>query len=1077
MRHSMMAAMLLVATQAWPQPSIAPSLEEVHAPFSKADEEAFRHPSALYYPETWFHFIGGNVSKEGISADLEAIKQAGISGFQWFHGNFGGQWPQTDRQIKALTPEWEEMVTFMGNKAKELGLRFTVQTCPGWAMAGGPWITPQHAMRQLVWSRTDVEAGGTGEEILLPMPQPSEEDWRDYHDIAVLAFPTPKDDSTDALHPAVTGSNSQLDWEKCLHQEQSLYLEPGTTHSVRFSLPNGETIRTLELPSINSWRHEWVYQPDVHVTLTAHLAHGNMVLLDADAPMSNWQDGSELVLVCKEAKEVKDYTFTISNKHGMQLSYVKFYSAARKHNWRGESGWTLTQKMSQPAGFFQDKKAYVRQDLIADLSRRMDSTGHLTWDAPGKGRWIILRIGHVNSGRRNSPAPPEATGWECDKLDPRGAEQQFAGYVGHLCDVPLRDCLPQGMLMDSWECSTQTWTWQMEEAFRSHTGYDLRQWMPALMGYVVERPESTSRFLLDWRRTLNSLYTENFFRRMTDLAHDKGLQVQYETAAGDILPIDALQYYKYADVPMCEYWQPFEEGFVGDANFKPIYPTASAAHLYGKTRVAAESLTSFQLTWDEHWQMLKDVIHYNMAMGVTHCVFHTYTHNPQVGFLPPGTSFGSNIGTPFLRGQTWWKYMPWLTSYLARSGYMLERGKPVSDVLWYLGDEINHRPNQHAPFPEGYKFDYCNPDVLLHRLTVKDGMIQTPEGLSYRLLWIPESSRMMPETMERMIALLQQGANIVCDRPLAPATLQGGRKTELRFDKACRQLFGSVRKGIRKIGRGSLLVGMPLSDALQVLSLSPDVKCEGGRVQWLHRVAEGADWYFVTSPAKGSFSGTVSFHTTGPAELWDMRDGRIYSLPSRASDGYTHVPLTLHPAEGCFIVFRHGMHTQAPPWPQPSQGKSIALDGSWQLDFPKGWGAPESLIIDTLKAWKDLPTGAEGRAFSGTVRYIYHCTLDKYDDAAHYLLDLGRVDMIADIRINGHDAGVLWAEPYCLPIGEWLHEGDNLIEVDVTGTWFNRLVYDAGQPEEQRKTWTISPPSRDSAFRPSGLLGPVTLHY
>ena len=239
--------------------------------------------------------------------------------------------------------------------------------------------------------------------------------------------------------------------------------------------------------------------------------------------MCNWQDNSELVLACNEVPQSDHYTLTISNAHGMNLQYVKFYSAARKNSWRAEAGWTLMGKIQLPDGFRQDQNAYIRKDEIIDLSGRMTPDGQLTWKAPKDRKWTVLRIGHVNSGRKNGPAPKEATGWECDKLDVKGAHQQFAGYVGHLHDVPLRDCPPQGMLMDSWECSTQTWTWQMEEMFRQHTGYALRQWFPALMGYVVDNPETTSRFLLDWRRTLGDLYVENFFRRMTDLAHEKGM--------------------------------------------------------------------------------------------------------------------------------------------------------------------------------------------------------------------------------------------------------------------------------------------------------------------------------------------------------------------------------------------------------------------------------------------------------------------------------------------------------------------------------------------------------------------------
>ena len=732
------------------QVDIAPRPELLDAPFTAKDLENFKSPPKVFYPETWFHFIGGNVSKEGIDADLEAISEAGISGIQWFHGNFGGQWPETNTQIKALTPEWEDIVSHMGSKATELGLRLTVQTCPGWAMAGGPWIKPSEAMRDFVWSKTYIDSETSGA-VTLPKPQPSNEEWRDYRDICVLAFPTPVGDGEQPYALENVTSDDDLDWKGCLDSNapKAIRLQGGKTHKVNFTLKEGSVVRTLVFPCINTMNGNFVYKPEIHVCLTARKADAvqSDTLVNTEFPSSNWQDFDELFLSCNEVDGATQYEFTITNKHDITLNYLRFLPAAMKNNWRAEAGWTLMSKERSQEHPAQSKDAYVDPQDIIDISQFMSADGKLNWKVPSKGRWTVLRLGNVNKGWKNSPAPPEATGWECNKLNSMGADVQFANYVGYLVDKPLKDSNVGGMLMDSWECSTQTWTESMEQDFRAFNGYELRKWLPAVLGYVIGSQETTTRFLLDWRRCLTSLYNTQFFKRMTDLAHQKGLKVQYETAGGDVVPIDVMEYFKYADVPMCEFWQPFSDGYVGDLNFKPIRNTASAANLYGKRRVAAESFTSFALTWNEHLQMLKEVANFNMIEGVTHCVFHTYTHNPQVGFLPPGTSFGSGIGTPFLRGQTWLKHMPQFTSYLARTGYMLERGKPVRHVLWYLGDEITQRPDQFAAFPEGYQYDYCNPDVLLNRLSVKNGKLVTPEGISYDMLWIPENQSMLPETL------------------------------------------------------------------------------------------------------------------------------------------------------------------------------------------------------------------------------------------------------------------------------------------------------------------------------------------
>ena len=173
------------------QVAAVPDRAVLSRPFAEQDRSTFRQPDKIYYPETWFHYIGGNVALEGITADLEAIASAGISGVQLFHGQFGGQWPGVDPQIACLSPLWENAVRHTAEECRRLGLRLTMQNCPGWAMSGGPWIAPSNAMRHLVYSRTDVHVTGDVVTAQLPLPEPSAEEWRDYRDVTVLAFPTP----------------------------------------------------------------------------------------------------------------------------------------------------------------------------------------------------------------------------------------------------------------------------------------------------------------------------------------------------------------------------------------------------------------------------------------------------------------------------------------------------------------------------------------------------------------------------------------------------------------------------------------------------------------------------------------------------------------------------------------------------------------------------------------------------------------------------------------------------------------------------------------------------------------------
>jgi hypothetical protein len=1049
-------------------PALPPS-EYSSARFSDEDLDRFMAPDKVFYPETWFHFIGGNVSKEGIKADLEAIASAKISGIQLFHGQFGGPWPGVEEQIACLSPKWDEAVKYVAQECRRLGLRFTMQDCPGWAMAGGPWIEPSNAMRILVWSRSYVHSEYI--DTTLAVPQPSSEPWRDYKDIAVLAFHTPEGDSGQPLVPESVSGPEGFDWASCINGtlERAMALTP-SSYIIDIEFPAETSIRTIQFPSIQSMNHAWNYEPGISFELDAVLPNGDSKpVAKLDFPQSDWQDNATFSVACDECPGASRYRMTLKNAHDLSLSYIRLYSAAMQDSWESSAAWTLRSQERTAEHPQQSEACYLSEAGIYDITSCMDSSGHIKWDAPEGGDWTIVRMGHVNSGSRNGPAPEEGTGWECDKLSSDGPEAQFKGYIGRLVDGPLSGGLLNGMLMDSWECRVQTWTKDMESDFSEMNGYELRKWLPAVIGYVIDDPETTSRFLLDWKRTIGSLFSDRFFGTMSSLAREKGLTVQYETAAGDVFPADIMEYYKYADIPMCEFWQPMTDGYVGSLNFKPIKPAASAAHLYGKPRVAAESFTSFNLTWNEHWEMLKEVANVNYIEGVTHSIFHTYTHNPQVGFLPPGTSFGSSIGTPFLRGQTWWKHMPEFTTYLARLSYMLERGVPSSDVLWYLGDEINHKPDQNYAFPDGYKYDYCNPDVLLNRLSVKDGRLVTPDGVSYSVLWLPDNERMLPETIEKIYRLVRSGATVIGNAPSDAATLRPGEKQ--KFEKARAKLWKDVGKGIHDVGKGRLVVEMSLEEALGGLGMRPDAT---GGALWLHRRTEGADWYFVAAPKRSGFSGNMSFRCTGNVQIWNPLTGSAVQATATENGGSTSVDLNLPKSGCCFVVFRHDDCKDIPKNERSDTSEVIEI-ADWTLRFPEGWGAPDSISINSLDPWKDLNLGSEGKAFSGTASYVTRLNID-HASGKGFILDLGRVEMIAEVFVNGRKIRTLWTEPYSLDITDAIHDGENEIRVDVTSSWFNRLVYDAGLPEKERKTWTISGPSPDSPLRDSGLLGPVKVY-
>ena len=504
-----------------------------------------------------------------------------------------------------------------------------------------------------------------------------------------------------------------------------------------------------------------------------------------------------------------------------------------------------------------------------------------------------------------------------------------------------------------------------------------------------------------------------------------------------------MAFWKYCDTPMCEFWFPRAESSVGQDDFKPIIPCASAAHVYGKGRVAAEACTSMRLKWDEDFKNLKGTINHAFSRGVTHLVFHTYTHNPRTDWLPPGSSFGHCIGTPFIRGQAWWKYMPEFTKWVARCETMLEAGQPVNDILWYLGEEVGHKPSERSPFPEGYKYDYVNTDALLNRIVAKDGKFFTPEGLSWKVLWVPERRWMSDAVKAKLSHFIKCGSRVV---------------------------YGSAKEVVEGI--------------------KPDVTCTGEGpsdwrkgerpVEWLHRRDATADWYFVAPNGMDAYAGEVTFRAEGDVTVWDPVTGTCYvpEIPHMETASTT-VKLNLASAEGVFVVFSRG----GPQFTATAAGTAALHTGAtscappvmlqnWTLSFPAGWGAQASLKLEKLASWTDLALGEEGRHFSGTATYT--TTFAGKADAP-WMLDLGEVETIAEVFVNGQKVRTLWTPPYRCDIGRLVKDGVNELRVDVTTTWFNRLAYDAGLPENERKTWTISGPKKGTQPKPAGLLGPVKL--
>ena len=973
---------------------------------------AFSNPPDANRPETWYHLLDGNVSREGIVADLDAAKSAGLGGIQLFHGVSGAKdpWPGVTNEIPCLSKNWDSVIAFAADECHRRGLTFKMQNCPGWSMAGGPWIGLDNCQRQLCWSRTEI-CGGAPVSVDLPKPReihegswmaPNPESWRDYRDIRVVAFPTPEGDSDGPFAPvAVRGSDEpsgtnwtnvcseNSDWNRPVKAER----HPENTWC-ETDFGRRVTIRTVCVDSPAQLRGGSCYDPNIRLSFQVPDGAGGWRTVRAwpDLPASNWQDDAPLTLAVPPT-ETDRARFTWSCARPLTLRKLHYSSRASLTSWESLASRTLRQIMRSGEPAFSSAVC-VDPERIVDLTARL-AGDRLTWTPP-KGRWTVLRFGHVNSGLRNGPAPAGATGWECDKLDRRGIEANFAGYIGRLIDGPLKGKL-DGFLLDSWECRSPMWTAKMTVDAKD---------VPRLCGYIVGTARETRAFYRAWRRQVGERIEREFYGRMGELAREHGLSVAFETAAGDVYAGDILAYWKHADVPMCEFWNPRSDEFVGYLEFKPIKPCASAAHLYGKRRVDAEAFTGF-LSWKECPRYLKDIANFHFAEGVTHLVFHTTVHNPTPGALPPGSALCGCFGTPFLQTQTWWPWMREFTDYLSRCSYMLERGKPVADLLVYLGDETDHKPIQRKlRVSSGLKYDYLNFDALKNRLTVKDGKWVTPDGTSYEAIWV----RLAEEIGD--------------------------------LDKETAKLLRDGRRQGAKVVRSPN--ELDVRDDVEIPAAAPIV--------WCHRRDGATDIYFVANDSPtNAWTGALGFR------------------------GHGKMDFDLAPAEALFVVFENGRTTVLDPVTGRERQAAPAFRpleaNGWTLAFPSGRGwADEPLKLSALGDWRDLAPNEEAKHFSG--RATYRTTFAGSGREAW--LDLGTVEVAAAVKVNGVDCGRRWSYPYRFDISRAVKAGENVLEVEIANVWAARIAYDGTQPEEKRRTWTLRR-ELSAGLQPSGLLGPVTV--
>ena len=984
-------------------------------------EAGFRTPPDSVRPWVYWVWMDGNLSRKGITADLESMKRAGIGGVMIMEVNVG----IPRGPVKFMSPAWKELFKHVVREAERCGIQVTLLSGPGWTGSGGPWVTPENSMQLLVGATTRV-SGPAMFDGFLPrpsrrraffgdslLPAPLEQAKNDYYrDVGVLAYPTPS--AADTI-PDIN--------------EKALYVR---------------------------------------------------------APYSS-------------QKGVKPFI-------PVESAYPEL-----------------------PAG------AAVDPTNVVDITSRLSVGGRLAWHVP-PGRWTIARFGRTSNGANSRPAPVPGLGLECDKLDTAALNAHYDAFIGSL----LREIGPRNraggggwtmLHIDSWEMGSQNWTGRFREEFTRRRGYDIFPYLPALTGAIVRDRETSERFLWDLRATAGELLLENHARHLRDLGRRDGLTLSIEPY--DMTPCADMSLGSIADVPMCEFW------LYGFNTSYSVFEATSIAHTTGKPEVDAEAFTSGD---GEKWQgwpgSMKSLGDWAFASGVNRFVFHRYQHQPWL-HLAPGMTMGP-FGVHWERTQTWWEMVPAYHTYLSRCQFLLMQGLPVADVCFLVAEGAPEvfRPPASAlrgdpPDREGYNFDGCAPDVFMADMSVRDGRLTLPGGMSYRLLVLPERKTMSPALLGKVRDLVREGATVVGPRPEKSPGLSDFPACDERVRALAEDLWGDcdgVRVKSHAFGKGrvvwdratwketdSLRSGTGAMEQEQYADygfvtrllardgVPPDFSSDV-HIRYTHREVDGAGIYFVANPEEKVVQALCVFRTAGmQPELWDpltgvTRDMHDYSV----SAGLTTLPIRFEPLQSYFVVFRHAP-LAGPGTDFPALDTLGVIGGPWRVSFDTSLGGPGRETFRHLEDWTARPEKGI-RYYSGVATYVAkfdrpHPAARAAGGTARVWLDLGVVKNMASVRLNGHSLGTVWCAPWRVEVTDALRIRGNTLEIRVANLWPNRLIGDEKMrpdaaygpggnlirwPRWLRGADPLRPPARHtfatwrhytakSPLLPSGLLGPVRL--
>ncbi|MDR3182682.1 MAG: hypothetical protein LBT89_07160 [Planctomycetaceae bacterium] len=1065
-------------------------------------EAEFAQPPEDQRVGCYWYWTSDVITKEGIIADLKAMKKAGIT--RAYIGLTGG-----GKTTKFFSDEWWSLIHTAMKTAGELGIEIGTFNSPGWSQSGGPWVKPEQSMRYLA----AVQATATGPKKFAEKIPVTEKDIHSYNggdakkadisdwqDIKVLAFPVKAADYKNLFQ----ADGAKVTVTENIKNENGQYKLPEKAESsITLTLPNAAAAQSLTVNitgRISSNAELQIKDGDKFKSIK------KFRIDRTDTGLSRgFQPYSPIVITFPEVKSAEyKVIFRDSNKDGAVTS-LSLAHAPLIERYPEKTEAKLYNSITPPWNAYMweretaDASLSIKPEEVKDISQHLAKDGTLTWDVPA-GDWVILRLGMLPTGTSNSPCPEGASGFEVDKISAGHTAKHFDAYIGEILRrIPAKDRKTFKVnILDSYEKGGQNFTDDFINIFKKRYGYDPTPYFPTYYGYPVGSPELSDRFLWDVRRLVADMVAYEYVAELRRQSHRNGMTVWLENYGHWGFPGEFLQYGGQSDEVGGEFWTPKAWGpFENQC-------AVSAAHIYGKKKVWAEAQTGGP-AFIQHPGSFKANGDWAFAGGINAFILHVYVYQQADNAYPGKDEW---YGVEFNRKNTWFSQLDLYTDYIRRSGVMLQQGLNVADVAYFIGEDAPKMAGiTEPPVPKGYSYDHINAEVLLKYASVKDGKLTLPHGTQYRVLALPPIDSMRPEVLRKIGQLVSDGLLVVGKPPVRSPSLENYPAADKEVAELAKKIWSGASGTTwdkatwsKTSSKGKILTETTLDEVFKTLDVPPDFICDNDSVLFTHRrgvvndrqrsvrrfarnVRQTADnsfdIYYLSNQSDKRIAFSPQFRVAGKQpELWLPVSGKRRVLPAFTQNGkMTTVPLQLEPSESVFVVFRNpssatGSTDAAANFPAAKNVTEIT--SPWTLTFESDEVRRGPAEAITLKKLEDLSKSTDDRIkyYSGTV--IYKTAFDTKKTNSPLYLDLGKVAVSAKIKVNGKYAGGVWTAPYKIDIAPFVNDGNNSLEVEVVNLWANRMIGDKALPENQRK---LNKTGRSPGGNPleSGLLGPVTV--